>query len=246
MAAALERPPLPLASWGNACLLVLGAPLLALRLWLNVAEPVPAPAAPAAVMQLWAAEVSAAPSSRPLPTGVQQSLAAAASRPKTKLAEAEAPRLLAARQSREQPADKAAARDSEQASPSAPAASSSAAPRADAGEVAAAPFNSEGAARVMRLSWEGQVQSHLARFRRYPEDASRRRRGGVVKLSFVVDADGRVLSSQQLAGSGTASLDREAAAMLLRAQPLPPPPADLLKGGRVSVSLPLRFELSEI
>jgi protein TonB len=37
MAAALERPPLPLASWGNACLLVLGATLLALRLWLNVA-----------------------------------------------------------------------------------------------------------------------------------------------------------------------------------------------------------------
>lgn len=250
--AAWDRPPLPLASWGNACLLTLGAPLLALRLYLSVAEPVPAPAAPAAVMRVWAAEVSAEPSSRPLPTGAQQSLAAAASRPKTerrperlpKLAEAEAPRLLAARQSREQPADKAEARDSEQASQSAPAASS-AAPRADAGEVAAAPFNSEGAARALKQSWEGRVQSHLARFRRYPEDASRRRRDGVVKMSFVVDADGRVLSSQQLAGSGTASLDREAAAMLQRAQPLPAPPADLLKGGRVSVSLPMRFELSE-
>ena len=252
MAAALERPPLPLASWGNASLLVLGAPLLALRLYLSVAEPAPAAPAPAAVMQLWAAEVSAAPSNRPLPSGARQSLAAAASRPKAarrpermpKLAEAEAPRLLAARQSRDRPADKAEERDSEQASPSA-AASSSAAPRADAGEVAAAPFNSEGAARALKLSWEGRVQSHLARFRRYPEDASRRRRDGVVKMSFIVDADGRVLSSQQLAGSGTASLDREAAAMLQRAQPLPAPPADLLKGGRVSVSLPMRFELNE-
>lgn len=252
MAAALERPPLPLASWGNASLLVLGAPLLALRLYLSVAEPAPAPAAPAAVMQLWAAEVSAAPSNRPLPSGVRQSLAAAASRPKAarrpeplpKLAEAEAPRLLAARQSRDRPADKAEERDSEQASPSA-SASSSAAPRADAGDVTAAPFNSEGAARALKLSWEGRVQSHLARFRRYPEDASRRRRDGVVRMSFIVDADGRVLSSQQLAGSGTASLDREAAAMLQRAQPLPAPPADLLKGGRVSVSLPMRFELNE-
>ncbi|MFC4491410.1 energy transducer TonB [Chromobacterium aquaticum] len=252
MAAALERPPLPLASWGNASLLVLGAPLLALRLYLSVAEPAPAPAAPTAVMQLWAAEVSAAPSNRPLPSGARQSLAAAASRPKAarrpeplpKLAEADAPRLLAARQSRDRLADKAEERDSEQASPSA-AASSSAAPRADAGEVAAAPFNSEGAARALKLSWEGRVQSHLARFRRYPEDASRRRRDGVVRMSFVVDADGRVLSSQQLAGSGTASLDREAAAMLQRAQPLPAPPADLLKGGRVSVSLPMRFELNE-
>ncbi|MBN3003608.1 energy transducer TonB [Chromobacterium alkanivorans] len=252
--AAWDRPPQPLASWGNACLLTLGAPLLALRLYLSVAEPVSAPAAPAAVMRVWAAEVSAAPSSRPLPTGAQQSLAAAASRPKAarrpeplpKLAEAEAPRLLAARRSREQPADKAEARDSEQTSQSALAASSSAAPRADAGDATAAPFNSEGAARAMKQSWEGRVQSHLARFRRYPEDASRRRRDGVVKMSFVVDADGRVLSSQQLAGSGTASLDREAAAMLQRAQPLPAPPADLLKGGRVSVSLPMRFELSEI
>ena len=171
--------------------------------------------------------------------------AQAARRPELlpKLAEADAPRLLAARQSR---IGWRTRRKSGTASrPRNPRPPAAAPRRADAGEVAAAPFNSEGAARALKLSWEGRVQSHLARFRRYPEDASRRRRDGVVRMSFVVDADGRVLSSQQLAGSGTASLDREAAAMLQRAQPLPAPPADLLKGGRVSVSLPMRFELNE-
>ncbi|WP_406850354.1 energy transducer TonB family protein [Chromobacterium phragmitis] len=79
----------------------------------------------------------------------------------------------------------------------------------------------------------------------YPEDAISRRRGGVAKVDVTLDAGGRVKSASLAAGSGTLSLDREALAMLRRAQPLPAPPPERLVAGQIRIVLPIHFDLNQ-
>ena len=74
--------------------------------------------------------------------------------------------------------------------------------------------------------WRARLLSHLDQNKRYPAIAERQRQEGVVHIRFTMDRAGRVLSSSITRGSGRPMLDREALAMLQRAQPLPLPPAD--------------------
>lgn len=74
--------------------------------------------------------------------------------------------------------------------------------------------------------WRAQVLAHLDRHKRYPVIAERQRQQGVVYIQFTMDRAGRVLSSSIVRRSSHPMLDREALAMLQRAQPLPLPPAD--------------------
>lgn len=246
--------PLPLLGWGNSALLASAFYLLPCWLWLQHAKPRPAAERPpAAVMQVWAAQAQAPAAPQPLPNGVSQQLATAPaqSRPRPrnplpKLAEAGQGQLQKASDAKSSERD--APREADAPSESSRAATSqSAAPQASLpGETAAAPLNSEGAAGKLQASWQGLVQSHLARFRRYPDDARRRSRAGEVWVQFTLDGEGRLLASRMLSGSGTVSLDREALAMLRRADPLPPPPAAMQRQGRVSVSLPIHFDLNRL
>ncbi|EEQ05353.1 TonB domain protein [Yersinia bercovieri ATCC 43970] len=43
--------------------------------------------------------------------------------------------------------------------------------------------------------------------------------------------------------SGVAILDREALALIKRAQPLPKPPTELLSHGQITLELPIGFDL---
>ncbi|HAH3707228.1 TPA: energy transducer TonB, partial [Escherichia coli] len=45
--------------------------------------------------------------------------------------------------------------------------------------------------------------------------------------------------------AGNFSLDREAIAVLERAQPLPKPPPEILEGGLFKVKMPITFKLKE-
>ena len=94
-------------------------------------------------------------------------------------------------------------------------------------------------------SWQGDLLRHLAKFKRYPEDARRRGMQGTSRLRFVVDAEGRVLSYEIAGGSGSASLDRATLEMIRRAQPLPKPPAELLNNGSLEVVAPFVYSLDK-
>ena len=89
-------------------------------------------------------------------------------------------------------------------------------------------------------TWEGMLLAHLERRKRYPAEARAQRREGVAYVRFTMTRDGRVLSADLERSSGHPALDREAVALLRRAQPLPKPPPEI-SGDPVSLSVPVEF-----
>lgn len=88
--------------------------------------------------------------------------------------------------------------------------------------------------------WEGQVLGRLNQFKRFPSAAQRLRQQGVPYIRFVIDREGKVLSSRLERSSGFRSLDEEAVALPKRAQPLPKPPADV-GGQTLELVVPVEF-----
>ncbi len=105
---------------------------------------------------------------------------------------------------------------------------------------AASPAPSGGSAAGL-ADWRAQLRAHLERHKRFPADADPARDHGLARVSFVVDLQGRVLSKQLAASSGSAALDREAVSLLQRAQPLPPPPREMGRS-TVAVTVPISFQ----
>lgn len=89
-------------------------------------------------------------------------------------------------------------------------------------------------------TWQGRLLAHLESRKRYPAEARARRLQGVANVRFTMDRQGRVLSAAVERSSGHAALDREALALLQRAQPLPPPPLETL-GERITLTVPVEF-----
>jgi TonB family protein len=67
------------------------------------------------------------------------------------------------------------------------------------------------------------VTSLLQQSMLYPDEARRKREEGDVRVTFAIDRDGKVTSSSVTKPSNNALLDREALAMIQRAQPFPSP-----------------------
>jgi protein TonB len=91
-------------------------------------------------------------------------------------------------------------------------------------------------------SWRDQVVAQLQRAKRYPSGAESRREQGVVTLSFSLGRNGAVLSRRIARSSGHSELDQEVLAMVMRAQPFPPFPANMTQA-RVGLTVPVRFSL---
>lgn len=89
-------------------------------------------------------------------------------------------------------------------------------------------------------TWEGLLLAHLEQRKRYPAEARARRLQGVAYVRFSMDRQGRVLSAELERSSGHPTLDREAVALLRRAQPLPKPPPEVT-GAHISLSVPIEF-----
>ena len=98
------------------------------------------------------------------------------------------------------------------------------------------------ARKAMLVSWKRRLALHLQHHKRYPREAQARREAGTTKVSFIVDRQGRVVSSSIVKGSGSSALDRETLELLQRAQPLPTPPTDI-GGTQFAFSVPILFEL---
>jgi periplasmic protein TonB len=89
-------------------------------------------------------------------------------------------------------------------------------------------------------NYQGLIAARLARFKRFPPEARRRREHGSALVSFVIDGTGRVTSVRLVRGTGFAALDDEVQAMVRRASPFPPPP----RGAEINFSAPVSFHLN--
>lgn len=89
-------------------------------------------------------------------------------------------------------------------------------------------------------TWQARLLAHLESRKRYPAEARARRLQGVAYVRFTLDRQGRVLTARLERSSGHAALDREALALLQRAQPLPAPPAETL-GERIILTVPVEY-----
>lgn len=97
-----------------------------------------------------------------------------------------------------------------------------------------------------KVTWQGLLLSHLGQYKKYPDAAKRFERVGarrVNRLRFVINASGQVLSYELVGRSGNELLDQATIDMIQRAQPLPPPPPELLHNGVLEIVAPLVYEL---
>jgi protein TonB len=110
--------------------------------------------------------------------------------------------------------------------------------------VPAAPVQTRATSKVSTAipSWTSQLVAVLERNKRYPPAAQARREQGIAHVFFALDRQGHLLESRIVRSSGAAILDEEALALVQRAQPFPPPPAELT-GPRVALTVPIRFNL---
>lgn len=107
-----------------------------------------------------------------------------------------------------------------------------------------ATFSSNASAAISgKASWQSDVLAHLSRYKRYPREALRYRLEGISHVRFVVDHKGKVLTAELFASSGAKMLDREAMILISRAQPLPIPPAELLRNGVIELIAPIAYNV---
>jgi protein TonB len=89
-----------------------------------------------------------------------------------------------------------------------------------------------------RATWQKELIAHFNRHKRYP--ANRAGQAAEILVSFELDEAGRVLSASIVRGSGDASFDDAAVAMIRRSDPVPTPPVVVVQDG-LSFTLPVFF-----
>ncbi len=124
-----------------------------------------------------------------------------------------------------------------------PAAASSSTLSGESHQVAAAANSDSIHNQQIKMNWRSRLQGHLLSFKRYPPSARKQRKQGVATVRFMVNHNGYVSSAQLINSSGTSTLDREALAIIQRAQPLPKPPAEMLVHGLTTITLPIDFNI---
>ena len=102
--------------------------------------------------------------------------------------------------------------------------------------------SSESPQRV-RAIWQKELIAHFDRHKRYP--AVHSLDNAEILVKFVLDETGRVLSSSIVQGSGDATLDEAALAMIRRSDPVPSPPPLVVQQG-LSFTLPVIFRVKHL
>jgi protein TonB len=93
-------------------------------------------------------------------------------------------------------------------------------------------------AQRVRTTWQKELLSHLDKHKRYPSDRSHQ--AAEIVVSFTLDRTGHILSATVVRGSGDASFDQAALAMLRRSDPVPRPPPLVADEG-LDFTLPVIF-----
>jgi periplasmic protein TonB len=91
-----------------------------------------------------------------------------------------------------------------------------------------------------RATWQKELIAHFNRHKRYP--TNRAAQAAEILVGFELDESGRVLSSSIIQGSGDASFDEAALAMIRRSDPVPKPPMAVVQEG-LSFTLPVIFRV---
>ncbi|MDO9321008.1 MAG: energy transducer TonB [Pseudomonas sp.] len=96
---------------------------------------------------------------------------------------------------------------------------------------------------AVKATWQSQLLSHLARYKRYPDEARRRGIEGTSQVRFNLDRAGGVLSVELAKSSGNSALDQATLTMIRRASPVPAPPAEMLSNGQLEIVAPFIYAL---
>ena len=96
-----------------------------------------------------------------------------------------------------------------------------------------------------KKSYQGLLAAHINRFKQYPSLALVRGQEGIIVVSIQIDENGFVLAKAIKKRCAFDSLNSEVLALIDRANPLPPPPKEMLKNNKMTFSLPLAYSLKD-
>ena len=91
-------------------------------------------------------------------------------------------------------------------------------------------------------SWHRRIALQVERHKGYPAAARERHETGTAQIAFMLDRNGKVLATRVVRSSGFAALDQETIDTVRRAQPFPPPPANM-PGETFDFTVPIRFNI---
>jgi protein TonB len=100
-----------------------------------------------------------------------------------------------------------------------------------------APGTSRPAAAAV-MTWRRMIAAQIKRHHRYPPDAEGQH--GTATLAFRIDRQGRVVSRRIVHSAGSPILDKDALALIMRAQPFPAPPPGTADEA-LSMTVPVEF-----
>nr|EAK3888227.1 energy transducer TonB [Campylobacter hyointestinalis] len=86
-----------------------------------------------------------------------------------------------------------------------------------------------GNAKEQIKSYQALLMAHLAKFKKYPQEAIMQKQEGVVRIRVSIDESGNVLSKELKKSCPYAVLNDEVLSLFKRASPLPKPPKEMLK-----------------
>ncbi|EAH4466414.1 energy transducer TonB [Campylobacter coli] len=103
-----------------------------------------------------------------------------------------------------------------------------------------------GNAKEQIKSYQALLMAHLAKFKKYPQEAIMQKQEGVVRIRVSIDESGNVLSKELKKSCPYAVLNDEVLSLFKRASPLPKPPKEMLKDGeKVSFVMPIDYNIKD-
>ncbi|HHT6850498.1 energy transducer TonB family protein [Campylobacter coli] len=103
-----------------------------------------------------------------------------------------------------------------------------------------------GNAKEQIKSYQALLMAHLAKFKKYPQEAIMQKQEGVVRIRVSIDESGNVLSKELKKSCPYAALNDEALSLFKRASPLPKPPKEMLKNGdKISFVMPIDYNIKD-